>query len=200
MHWYEEEVSLLEKRIRNGEIAQNVNLFYGSSSFRLWENLASDLAPYPVANVAFGGSTLEACVYFFERLVLPCRPRSLVFYAGDNDIGDGVYHSDIMGYFESLLAKRARYLSHIPFTFVSVKPSPARHNQLHRIRLLNAYVRDRLEALPGTFYLDVHSRMYTPEGMPDAALYGEDGLHMSPRGYALWQETFLGNADNIFVR
>ena len=41
------------------------------------------------SNQAFGGSTLEACAWFFERLVVPCYPRALVCYAGDNDLGDG---------------------------------------------------------------------------------------------------------------
>jgi hypothetical protein len=40
-----------------------------------------------VLNQAFGGSTLEACDHFFARQVLPVRPRSLLVYAGDNDLG-----------------------------------------------------------------------------------------------------------------
>ncbi len=30
-----------------------------------------------------------ACDYFFDRLVVPVHPRSLLLYAGDNDLGDG---------------------------------------------------------------------------------------------------------------
>lgn len=58
MQWYEAEVSALEKRIADGDIRPGTNLFYGSSSFRLWEQLVDDAAPHPVSNVAFGGSTL----------------------------------------------------------------------------------------------------------------------------------------------
>ena len=47
-------------------------MFYGSSSIRLWDTLAEDIDP-GVVNLGFGGSTLQACDYFFERLVRPCK-------------------------------------------------------------------------------------------------------------------------------
>lgn len=199
MHWYEPEVSQLEARIKNGEISKGANLFYGSSSLRLWHNIKDDLAPHHLENIAFGGSTLEACVYFFERLVLPCEPKSIIFYAGDNDIGNGKYHTDIMKSFEDLLAKRAYYLSGINFTFISIKPSSQRHNLLHRIRLVNDYAKTRLEELENMHYIDIHSKMYTADGVPDEKLLTDDGLHMNAEGYKIWRNTLLENADKIFI-
>lgn len=199
MYWYEAEVAALEARINNGEITKGSNLFYGSSSLRLWENIRTDLAPYHIENIAFGGSTLEACVYFFERLVVPCEPKSLIIYAGDNDIGDGKYHSDVMGFFEALLAKRAAHLPGINFTFISVKPSPARHDLLQRIRLLNGYVKNRLDELPNMHYLDIHRAMYTADGMPNPDLYSDDGLHINAKGYAIWQKALLNHANELFI-
>lgn len=199
MQWYESEVSHLETRIRNGEIKKGANLFYGSSSFTLWKDIKSDLAPHNIENVAFGGSTIEACVHFFDRLIVPCEPKSIIFYAGDNDIGNGVYHSDVMARFEALLAKRAHTLSGIKFTFISLKPSPARHNLLHRIRLVNSYVKARLEELDNVQYLDVHSLMYTPDGMPNPELFNEDGLHMNAAGYDIWRNLLLSHSNKIFL-
>jgi len=199
MHWYEPEVSELEARIKKGEITKGANLFYGSSSLRLWDSIKEDLAPHTLENIAFGGSTLEACVYFFERLVLPCEPRSIIFYAGDNDIGDGKYYSDIMSAFEELIEKRAYFLSGINFTFISIKPSPVRQKQLHLIRLVNQYVKTRINELDNMHYIDVHTKMYTADGMPDATLFTDDGLHMNAKGYALWSRVLLENADKVFV-
>lgn len=199
MKWYEAEVSHLEAQIRNGEIKKGANLFYGSSSLTLWKDIKFDLAPHNVENVAFGGSTIEACVHFFDRLVVPCEPKSIIFYAGDNDIGNGVYHSDVMARFEALLAKRAQTLSGIKFTFISLKPSPARHNLLHRIRLVNSYVKARLEELDNVHYLDAHSLMYTPDGMPNPELFSEDGLHMNASGYDIWRNLLLSHSNKIFL-
>ncbi len=87
MQWYEDEVRTLEERIKVGPIPRHPVAFYGSSSIRLWSTLASDLALPNALNLGFGGSTLEACAWFFERLVVPAAPASLVVYAGDNDWG-----------------------------------------------------------------------------------------------------------------
>ncbi len=199
MEWHEAEVSQLEKKIKEGKITKGANLFYGSSSFRLWDTMQNDLAPYHIENVAFGGSTLKACVYFFERIILPCEPKSLIIYAGENDIGDGVYHADLMVHFEKLLKKRADHLSGIHFTFISIKPSPAHHALLHRIRLFNSYAKSRIEELDNMHYIDLHSQMYTADGMPNPELFSEDGLHINTLGYKIWRENLLQNADKIFV-
>src|ERR1700738_2088625 len=83
VQWYESEVQELE-RAADGRVNGNrPPVFYGSSSIRLWETLAEDFDPR-VLNLGFGGSTLEACDYFFARLVPPVHPRSLLIYAGDN--------------------------------------------------------------------------------------------------------------------
>ena len=71
MQWYEVEVQVLAKKINEGKIEKVANLFYGSSSLRLWEDIKEYLAPCMIENIAFGGgSTLETCVHFFERLVV----------------------------------------------------------------------------------------------------------------------------------
>ena len=97
----------------------------------------SDLALPNALNLGFGGSTLEACAYFFERLVVPASPASLVVYAGDNDLGDGQSPEKVLTSFRSLADRVQRRLSGIPFAFISIKPSPARFSIIDRIRRTN---------------------------------------------------------------
>ena len=86
MIWYENEVQRLEKEKTALEYEPRM-VFYGSSSIRLWETLYEDFREYAPVNLGFGGSTLAACVWFFERLVAGYRPQSILLYAGDNDLG-----------------------------------------------------------------------------------------------------------------
>ena len=157
MLWYESEVAALE-RVAAGVNGNRPPVFYGSSSIRLWDTLGQDFDP-AVLNLGFGGSTLEACDYFFARLVPPVHPRSLLLYAGDNDLGDGQSVERVLGIFRDLAAKVEDALSPIPFGFVSVKPSPARYAILDRIRRLNDLVRAEIEARPLGFYVDVFPAM-----------------------------------------
>ena len=103
MEWYEAEVRALEQATLQSLPAEPA-VFYGSSSITLWSTLARDLASNRAVNLGFGGSTLEACVWFFERLVPPTRPASLVVYAGDNDLGDGQTPRQVRRRFEALSA------------------------------------------------------------------------------------------------
>jgi hypothetical protein len=85
-------------------------VFYGSSSIRFWNSLPDDFPGLDVTNAGFGGSTMAACAHYAERLVVPLRPRSLLVYAGDNDLGDGRSPADVLSSFRALVAKLDRHL------------------------------------------------------------------------------------------
>src|SRR5580704_6968183 len=147
MQWYEAEVRALERASAFRVNGNRPPVFYGSSSIRLWDTLAEDFDPH-VLNLGFGGSTLEACDHFFNRLVPPVHPRSLLLYAGDNDLGDGRTPEQVFASFRSLADKVAALPGGVPFGFVSIKPSPARGGIIDRIRRLNALVRSSIGSLP----------------------------------------------------
>lgn len=198
MNWYEEEVRELERRMARLGRDDHPPVFYGSSSFRLWDTLSADIGP-EVLNLAFGGSTLEACDYFFARLVPPPRPRSLLLYAGDNDLGDGRSVEAVVKSFRSLANRVGASLGGIPFGFVSVKPSPARYPLLDRIRRANEAVRAEIEAIPGGYFVDVYSAMVDNRGWPKGEYFGEDGLHLNREGYRLWSQLLEPYRNRIFT-
>jgi len=198
MQWYEAEVRALERaRIRRG-IGERTPVFYGSSSIRLWDTLAEDVGP-GILNLAFGGSTLEACDHFFARLVAPVNPRSLLVYAGDNDLGDGRTVEQALGWFRSLADKVEDSLGAIPFGFISIKPSPARFPIVDRISRLNDLVRQEIEARPSGYYVDVFPAMLNEAGQPRTELYFEDGLHLNREGYRLWGSILQPYRNQIFA-
>lgn len=197
MDWYESEVQALE-RITASVNGNRPPVFYGSSSFRLWDTLAEDVDPR-VLNLGFGGSTLEACDYFFSRLVPPVHPRSLLLYAGDNDLGDGRSVDEVLGWYRSLAGKVEALPGGIPFGFVSVKPSPARVSILDRIRRFNSRVRSEIETRPSSYYVDVFTPMLDPAGKPRAEFFLEDGLHLNREGYRLWSRLLRPYRNQIFT-
>jgi hypothetical protein len=165
MQWYEPEVETLERTIADCVNGNRPPVFYGSSSIRLWDTLAEDFDSH-VLNLGFGGATLEACDYFFDRLVVPVHPRSLLLYAGDNDLGDGRSVEEVLGWFRSLSNKVATSLGAVPFGFISVKPSPARYSLIDSIRRLNSAVRPEIASHPAGYYVDVFSAMLDETGKP----------------------------------
>jgi lysophospholipase L1-like esterase len=198
MEWYEDDVRALENLRSSRPAVADPVVFYGSSTIRLWTTIARDLGDSRVVNLAFGGSTLEACGCFFERLVPPESPVSLVTYAGDNDLGDGRNPEQVLTYFRDLASKVQRRLPGIPFGFISIKPSPARFGIIGRISRTNEYIRREIERYPNAWYIDIFDAMLNRAGEPRAELFLEDGLHLSPAGYELWTRLLKPYRKQIF--
>lgn len=160
-------------------------LFVGSSSIRLWKTLSRDMAPFPVLNRGFGGSQISDVNHYFDRVVAPYRPRAIVLYAGENDIhaGDGV-EATVADFQRFMALKDARLGAATPVYFISLKPSKARAAEKSAQDAVNAAVRELAQARPDLDYVDVVPAMLA-DGTPKD-IFVDDGLHMTPDGYALW--------------
>lgn len=187
MEWYEEEVRALEQARATKPLPRNPIIFYGSSSIRLWTSLDADFPTLSPLNLGFGGSTLAACVWFFERIVVPYRPRRLIVYAGDNDLGDGQHPDDVIRSFHALVHKIIIHLGSVSVTFMSIKPSPARQELFDAITYTNEAIRRSLVDRETFSYVDIFHPMLDSAGRPRAELYAEDGLHLSAAGYRVWK-------------
>jgi lysophospholipase L1-like esterase len=188
MLWYENEVQRLEQE--KGQLTYDPKLlFYGSSSIRLWDSLYEDFSPYQPVNLGFGGSTLAACVWFFDRLVAPYHPGSLIVYAGDNDLGDGRHPEEVFIFFRQLVACTRERFGDIPLAFISIKPSITRWNILDSIRYANKIIEAEINKQGGNLhFINVYNQMTDNAGYPKREFLDPDGLHMSQKGYALWKE------------
>jgi hypothetical protein len=189
MEWYEAEVRELEKNRLRNLYPQCPAVFYGSSSIRLWSSLAADLQSPRVVNLGFGGSTLAACVHFFERLVRPAAPSSLIVYAGDNDLGDGRSADDVIASFRALSTRVRAHCDGIPFGFISIKLSPARFHLRAAIDTVNEAVRTQMEALHCSCFASIASirRVCTVRG----ARHGRASHAINNTNAIFWKKSFL---------
>ncbi len=198
MEWYEAEVRELEKKIAAGRLIQPA-VFYGSSTIRLWATLPEDLGSTNILNLGFGGSTLEACVFFFERLVVAAQPQSLVVYAGDNDLGDGKSPEQVTGFYLDLARKIEANLPGVGFGFISIKPSPARVGILNRIAQTNAAIAQDIAKRDNAYFIDVFPAMLDANGQPRRELFDEGGLHLNAQGYQVWTKAISEYRDRIIA-
>lgn len=198
MFWYEEEVRSLERKVQSTKSGTQQVVFYGSSSVRMWDTLEQDFPGVYPTNLGFGGSTLAACAWFFERIVVPAKPVALIFYAGDNDLGDSRHPEEVFLFFCTLLTKVRQHFPTIPFTFISIKPSPARWNIVDRIQFTNSLIAKELGKNPKNHYIDIFNPMLNTHGLPRRELFAADGLHLSPEGYRVWQKELSQQQEQIF--
>jgi len=191
MYWYEEDVKQLEQKGQNLNFVPET-LFYGSSTIRLWSSLDEDFPDYKPLNLGFGGSTLAACVWFFERIMQPYQPKRLVIYAGDNDLGDGRHPEEVFIFFQELAVKVNARFGHIPVYFISLKPSISRWYMANVFRFTNSLIEKEIKTYATNWhFVDVFNPMLDGDGKPRPELFAFDGLHLSAKGYAQWRAIIL---------
>jgi len=188
MYWYEDEVKRLEKdRLKLSYEPET--LFYGSSSIRLWDSLYQDFAHLKPMNLGFGGSTLAACVWFFDRIMMPYNPKRLIVYAGDNDLGDGRHPEEIFIFFQQMMVKARERFGDIPCYYVSLKPSPARWQIADSFKYANNLIESEIVKQQNNWhFINIFKAMLDNAGLPQKDLFVSDALHLSPQGYALWKQ------------
>ena len=199
MQWYQEEIRQLElKPVVQSGLPKVV--FYGSSSFTRWQELERSFPQVQAVNLGFGGSTLAACAWFFKRVVPQHRPDVLVLYAGDNDLSDGRTPEEVVLFYEQLLTSIRSSLGEIPVCFVSIKLSFARLHLRGSIEYANGCI-SRLVASQGLplYYLDLYYPMLDERGNPRPTHFEADGLHLSPEGYAVWQQEISAQLDRMLL-
>jgi lysophospholipase L1-like esterase len=189
MYWYEDEVKALEKESLKTSYEPET-IFYGSSSVRLWTTLDQDMAHLKPVNLGFGGSTLAACVWFFDRLMQPFNPKRLVVYAGDNDLGDGRSPEEVFLFFQDLVVKvQQRFGNTMPCYYVSLKPSPSRWQMADKFKYANNLIENEIIKQDGNWrFINIFKPMLDTTGVPDKQYFVEDGLHLSAKGYAVWTQ------------
>lgn len=167
---------------------QNVVLFTGSSSFRMWTSLKTDFPDSPVLNRAFGGSWMSDLIYYFDKVVVPYSPSQVVLYEGDNDLHDPTKTVD--EYFDDVVTMTRLINIYFPkakILLVSVKPSPSRTSVFDKYKAANQLMNDYAAKTSYIDYADVWTAMLNFDGTPNESLFGSDMLHMNASGYALWK-------------
>ena len=104
-------------------------LFVGSSSIRVWPDLAGDFPDYPVMNRGFGGSKMSDLLYYFDRIVAPYDPALILVYEGDNDLAAGKSVDQVYADYVEFLALVEEQLPDADVAFIATKPSPGRSGE-----------------------------------------------------------------------
>ena len=187
MFWYEEEIKRLENKIIEPKSDKLRLVFYGSSSLTLWNKIQKDFPPFDVINQAFGGSTLAACCWFFERVIPRCNPDIIIIYAGDNDLGDRRHPEEVFLNFQNMMQLIDKHCGNIPVGFISIKNSIARLNIFDSIKFTNKIIKQEIEKnYPNCTYLEINEAMFVKDAI-DTRLFEADDLHLSKKGYELWK-------------
>ena len=173
---------LIEQRANNPP-PNNSILFIGSSILRLWSRLELGMYPLPVFNQSFGGARTWEVLQHTDKLVLPYRPKIIVYYCGSNDINVGCDAISIHHRFQ-LFAERIT--THLPTTrifYLSIICAPQKGDRLYIVDDANKAIEQYCQHTANLEFIDLNSAIADDLGKPRLELYQGDRLHFKPEAY-----------------
>ncbi|MBS1789440.1 MAG: hypothetical protein JST85_17070 [Acidobacteria bacterium] len=185
---WEADIRKFEEADRQSPPPKNAVVFVGSSSIRMWKDLATDFPNTKVINRGFGGSQLEDSAFFADRIIVAYQPRMIVLYAGDNDLAAGKTPQQVFDDYKAFVARVQAKLPKAKIAYISIKPSLARVKLMEQMRTTNDLIRGHAAKHKNLIFIDVFTPMLTAEGQPKPELFIKDGLHMTREGYDIWRK------------
>jgi hypothetical protein len=161
-------------------------LFVGSSIFRQWSALAEHMAPLPAFNRAFGGSRTAEVLHYMDRIVLPYRPRIVVYYCGSNDVNGGEAADSVVRRIVEFHRRLHSALPESRMLFVSVLRAPQKRARWSVVDSINAQVRQYVAGAQRIEFIDANPALLDAAGEIRGALYRPDSLHYTPEAYVLF--------------
>ncbi len=184
---HEPEIQKFEKKDAATSVPLNGILFVGSSSIRGW-NVDKFFPGLPVLNRGFGGSQVSDVLHYFDRIVVPYKPKTIVFYSGDNDISGGKTTETVVSDVKKFVALVHEKLPSAQILIIPPKPSIARWKLWPAMQEVGLAEQQLAEADDKITFIDIAPAMLSPDGKPRKELLKKDGLHMTDEGYVIWSD------------
>jgi lysophospholipase L1-like esterase len=183
---FKEQVNELVNKEYNFSPDKKLVVFTGSSSIRMWKDVADYFPEYNVINNGFGGSHFSDLLYFYHEMIVKPTPEILFIYEGDNDIASDKKPAKIMKEVKKLHKSIQQDLPETRVIFILPKPSIARVHLKNQYLSFNKKLKKYCRKQNNIEIADVWNPMLDNKGNVFKDIFLEDGLHMNKKGYDIW--------------
>lgn len=183
---FAKEIAAFVKRDATNPPPKGAVLFVGSSTIRMWPDVAADFPELKTINRGFGGSQVSDVNGYLDQIVIPYAPSRIVLYAGDNDIAAGKSPERVAADFKTFVERTRAALPETEIYYLAIKPSPSREKFQAKGDRANELVKAFAKETPKVYFIDVNTPLLMANGKPDPKFFKPDMLHMNKSGYAVW--------------
>ncbi len=180
---FEKNVQAYETADKTAPPPKNAILLVGDSQFFRWKTLGEDLPDYTIINRGIDSFQFSDILHFFDRLVLPYKPRMIVLHVGGNDVHNGKPAERVLGDFKTFVAKVRTVQPNVPIAFSSTTPGPGRWDEADKRKQTNKLLKDYIATQKNLHFIDLWDAMLTKEGQPREELWVADRVHPNHDGY-----------------
>ena len=155
-------------------------LFIGSSIFRFWTQLNGQMSPLPVFNRAFGGSETQDILDWTDQLVLPYKPRIIVYYCGSNDVSAGRNAEYIVDHTKQFLKVVREKLPNTFVYYTAIQKAPEKKNRWEVVEAVNREMERYSHEAKNLGFIDLNPVLFDRQGHVREELFLPDQLHFRP--------------------
>lgn len=185
---FQSQIDQIVKENASYQGKEGIIIFTGSSSIRMWGDIAAYFGKDAILNHGFGGSQMMDLEFYLSKIVLEFKPKTVFIYEGDNDINAGKSAKGIMASTKRIVKRIRKDLPQTHIIFISPKPSLSRAHLKDKYEQLNRRLKKFTRKKEYLHFADVWTPMMGPDGnvMPD--IFIDDGLHLNEKGYQIWKK------------
>jgi lysophospholipase L1-like esterase len=180
---FEKEIVAFEELDKKQPVKTGGILFVGSSTIRKWKLSNNFPDRSDLINRGFGGSEISDSVKYANRIIIPYKPRQIVFYAGDNDLANSKKPETLLEDYRQLVKVIRQSLPDTEILFLCIKPSPSREKLLPFQNQANALIEAEIQKDPKSKFIDFRKAILDRNGMAKPELFEKDLLHLNLDGY-----------------
>lgn len=180
-------------QIVNEQVEPGQIVFYGPSNFTRWDpewgnnRLDDDIRGASgkkcAINRGFGGSYPEQQLYYYWRMVPPCKPKIMVYAPGiGNGRAKGYTDEEQLDLAQRLVIYAQHDMPGLQVVIMGLNLNKGKYREDNKI--YNDKLREFAEQTPGCRFID--PTLSVPLSRQD--IYIEDGIHYTPEGYALYAD------------
>jgi hypothetical protein len=183
-------------RLASGNLSEggpNAVVLLGSSSFRLWEDAAQDLAPYKIVRRGYGSARYRDLAIHAPALLAGLEFQAVFLFIANDITGKELdVTPETAGRLAEVVVRCVRHTQPKASIFiVAVTPTPSRFEYWPRIHQVNQQFQQLAKKYPDAYYLATERHFLDSRGQPREELFVEDKLHLNQEGYAIWSKLFL---------
>ena len=199
VEYWSNEIASLEAKDKTETHPDDSILFVGSSSIRIWDDIATDMQPYHAIQRGYGGARWTDVAIFAERLITPHKFRAVVFFVANDISGapNDCTPAEVAGLCNYVLGEVRKHNANAPVFFIAVTPTESRFKVWPTTQAANTAVRALCNHSKNAHFIGTESVFFNANGRPRPELFRDDKLHLTRDGYILWAAAIKSQLDTV---
>lgn len=162
----------------------------GSSSFRIWDTIDSDMAPYRMVRRAYGSARYRDLAIYTPKLIHNLTFSKAMVFIGNDIVGKelDVTPETVGKLARIVVGSILREQPTATIYLIAVTPTPSRFKLWDKIQQVNQQLEQIASEQSQVRFVPTANSFLGTDGQPIEGYFKSDKLHLNEDGYKVWAE------------